>query len=80
MVLKNDAGTPVIFIESKLVDKNTIKNVAKLPGRDQLMAQFAYSMSMPLKKMARTLASPLTNMLILLNNLKDKKAKEENNG
>ena len=32
-----------------------------------------------LKKMGMALSAPLTNMLILMNNLKDKKEKEENN-
>ena len=68
------------FIEKKLVDGEIVRQVAKLPGRDQLLAQLAFTMAMPLKKLARTLASPLTNMVILLNNLKDKKEKENNNG
>lgn len=68
------------FIENKLVDTELIRQVAKLPGRDQLLAQFAATMAMPLKKLARTLASPLNNMVILFNNLKDKKEKENNNG
>jgi hypothetical protein len=32
----------------------------------------------PLKKFGMSLAAPLTNMLILMKNLKDKKEKEEN--
>ncbi len=67
------------FIEQNFADKDKIKYVAKLPGKDQLMAQFVGAVSMPLKKMGMALSAPLRNMLILMNNLKDKKEKEENN-
>lgn len=69
------------FIEDKFVDENQIRNVAKLPGKEQLMSQLAFSIIYPLKKMGVALSSPLQNMLILMQNLKDKKEKEElNNG
>ncbi len=69
------------FIEDKFVDENQIRNVAKLPGKEQLMSQLAFSIIYPLKKMGVALSSPLQNMLILMKNLKDKKEKEElNNG
>jgi large subunit ribosomal protein L10 len=67
------------FIEQTYVDKDKIKHVAKLPGREQLLAQLAFSISMPLKKMGMALSAPLRNMLILMQNLKDKKEKEEKN-
>ncbi len=72
-VIKIKAG----FIENKFADRAKVKALAKLPGRDQLMSQFVGSFAMPLKKMGAALASPLKNMLILMNNLKDKKEKEE---
>jgi large subunit ribosomal protein L10 len=65
------------FIENTLVDSNKIKDVSKLPPKEQLMATLAFSMSMPLKKMGMALSAPLRNVLILMNNLKDKKEKEE---
>jgi large subunit ribosomal protein L10 len=69
------------FIEKKLIDKNQVLSVAKLPGKDQLLSQLAFSIAMPLKKMGMALSAPLTNILILLKNLKDKKEKEgEQNG
>lgn len=67
------------FIEQTYVDKDKIKHVAKLPGKEQLLAQLAFSISMPLKKMGMALSAPLRNMLILMKNLKDKKEKEEKN-
>lgn len=66
------------FIEKTFVEATKLKEVAKLPGRDQLLAQLAGAFTMPLKKMGMTLSAPLRNVLILMNNLKDKKEKEEN--
>ncbi len=69
------------FIEDKLVDEDEIKSVAKLPGKDQLLAQIAFSIIHPLKKMGVALSAPLQNMMVLMQNLKDKKEKEDvNNG
>ena len=64
------------FVEARLMDRDKVLQLAKLPGRDQLLAQLAMSIVHPLKKMGLSLSAPLTNMLILLKNLKDKKAKE----
>jgi len=69
------------FIDEKFVNEKEIRDVAKLPGKDQLMSQLVFSIAHPLKKMGMALSSPLQNMLILMQNLKDKKEKEElNNG
>jgi large subunit ribosomal protein L10 len=65
------------FIEQKHISEAEVKNVAKLPGKPQLMSQMAFSMAMPLKKFGMSLAAPLKSMMILLNQLKDKKLKEE---
>jgi large subunit ribosomal protein L10 len=64
------------FVEQAFADKEKVKTVAKLPGRDQLMTQLVLSIAMPLKKMGMALSASLTNMLILMKNLKDKKEKE----
>jgi len=65
------------FIEQNFADREQIKAVAKLPSKDQLLAQVAFSIAYPLKKMGMALTAPLRDTLILLNNLKDKKEKEE---
>ncbi len=67
------------FIEKTFADREKVRYVAKLPGKEQLMAQLVGAISMPLKKMGMALSAPLINMLILMNNLKDKKEKEEKN-
>lgn len=67
------------FIENTFADKNKIKTVSLLPNKDQLKAQLAFAMSMPIKKMGMALKAPLRDMLILMNNLKDKKEEKEEN-
>jgi large subunit ribosomal protein L10 len=61
------------FVEQRFVDANGVKAVAKLPSKEQLMGQVAYSMVYPLKKMGMALSAPLRNVLVLMKNLKDKK-------
>ncbi len=69
------------FVENKLVERDDIISISKLPSREQLMNQLAFSVVMPLKKFGMSLSAPLRNMLILLKNLKDKKEKGgKNNG
>jgi len=63
------------FIERRLVDEKQIAYVAKLPAKEQLMAQLAFAIASPLKKFGAALSAPLTHMLIVLKNLKDKKEK-----
>lgn len=63
------------FIDKALVNDKQIAEVAKLPSRDVLLAQLAGSIAMPLRKFGSALSAPLTHMLILLRNLKDKKEK-----
>ncbi len=65
------------FVEQVFADKEQVKAVAKLPAKDQLMAQLVFCLTLPLKKMGMALSAPLANMLVLMKNLKDKKEKEE---
>ncbi|MCU0287106.1 MAG: 50S ribosomal protein L10 [Acidobacteria bacterium] len=67
------------FIEKQFADKEKVKYVAKLPAKEVLLAQLVGAIAMPLKKMGMALSAPLLNMLILMNNLKDKKENEEKN-
>lgn len=65
------------FIEQTFADADKVKAVAKLPPKDQLLATLAFAIASPVKKMGLALSAPLRNMLVLMNNLKDKKEKEE---
>lgn len=61
------------FVEQRFVDADGVKAVAKLPSKEQLLGQVAYSIAYPVKKMGLALSAPLRNVLILMKNLKDKK-------
>ncbi|MCX6553820.1 MAG: 50S ribosomal protein L10 [Candidatus Aminicenantes bacterium] len=63
------------FIERKLVSPVQISEVAKLPGKEQMLAQLVFSIGMPLRRFGSALAAPLTHMLVLLKNLQAKKEK-----
>ena len=65
------------FLDQEFINKDKIYELSKLPGRDQLVSQLLMTIAMPLKKFGMTLSSPLKNMLLLMNNLKGKKEKEE---
>ncbi len=61
------------FVEQRYVDVNGIKAVSKLPSREQMLSQVAFSIAYPVKKMGLALSAPLRNVLVLMKNLKDKK-------
>jgi len=63
------------FIEKTMVSYMQINEVAKLPGKDQLLAQLVFSIGMPLRRFGSTLSAPLTHMLVLFKNLQAKKEK-----
>jgi large subunit ribosomal protein L10 len=63
------------FIEKRLVSDKQVVEVAKLPGKEQLLAQLVYAIGMPLRRFGSALSSPMTHMLVLMKNLQDKKAK-----
>ena len=63
------------FIEKKLVSSMQIVEVAKLPGKEQMLAQLVFSIGMPLRRFGSALSAPLTHMLVLFKNLQAKKEK-----
>ncbi|HSQ35134.1 MAG TPA: 50S ribosomal protein L10 [Candidatus Binatia bacterium] len=63
------------FIEKKLVSSTQIIEAAKLPGKEQMLAQLVFSIGMPLRRFGSALSAPLTNMLVLFKNLQAKKEK-----
>ncbi len=63
------------LIQSKLISDSEVIQVAKLPSRDQLLANFAGAFAAPLKKFGMTLAAPLINFGLLLKAYKEKKDK-----
>jgi len=65
------------FLDREYIQKGKIVELSKLPGRDQLVSHFLLTLVMPARKFGMSLSAPVKNILILMHNLKDKKAKEE---
>jgi large subunit ribosomal protein L10 len=63
------------FIEKTMVSYKQIAEVAKLPGKEQMLAQLVFSIGMPLRRFGSALSAPLTHMLVLFKNLQAKKEK-----
>jgi large subunit ribosomal protein L10 len=63
------------FIEKKLVSDRQVSEVAKLPGKEQMLAQLVFSIGLPLRRFGSALSAPLTHMLVLFKNLQAKKEK-----
>lgn len=63
------------FIEKTMVSYMQITEVAKLPGKEQMLAQLVFSIGMPLRRFGSALSAPLTHMLVLFKNLQAKKEK-----
>lgn len=74
---KEVVGIKSGFLNREFIEKEKIIELSKLPGREQLISQFLFTFAMPLKKFGMSLSAPMKNILILMNNLKDKKDKEE---
>lgn len=63
------------IIEKRLVGSAEIAQVAKLPGKDQLLAMLLGAVASPLRKFGSALSAPLSHLLIALKQFKDKKEK-----
>lgn len=69
----NKLGISCGVIEGRLVDSNALKDVAKLPPRDVLLAMLGGALSSPTSKMASLLRATIQMFGYVLNALKDKK-------
>ncbi|MFC1565774.1 50S ribosomal protein L10 [Candidatus Neomarinimicrobiota bacterium] len=56
------------------IDGSKFNTIADLPSREQLIATFAASLQSPLVKLAIVLNATMTNLVGVLNNLKEKKS------
>ncbi len=64
-------------LNGETVDAATVSALAKLPGRDQLLAQLAGGMASPLSSMASLLAAPLRDLGYGLAQLKEQRESAE---
>ena len=60
------------LLEERLLSVDEVEDLAKMPGRDELIAQFAGLLQSPLTRLARALKSPLTNLVSVLRQLEEK--------
>jgi large subunit ribosomal protein L10 len=64
------------LMEGQLIDADTFRRLARLPGRDQLNAQLAGMVAAPLTGLVRGLNSMLAGLAVALAQVSEKKAKE----
>ncbi len=63
-----------IIFEGELLDGSEFKRIASLPSKDELLSKLLSMLSQPITLVARTLSSPMTNLMNALNQLKDQKS------
>ena len=65
------------LVSGELLDAGAVKQLARLPARDQLNAQFAGLVASPLVGLVRGLGSLVSGLAIALGQVRDKKAAEQ---
>ncbi len=61
------------ILSGKVLEAKEVLALAKLPGREQLLAQLAYALNGPIQGLATVLQGNLQNLVVVLNRVKDKK-------
>ena len=63
-----------MLFDGEVLDGSKFNTIADLPSREQLIATFAVSLQSPLVKLAIVLNATMSNLVGVLNNLKEKKS------
>ena len=61
------------YYKGSLFKQKDIENIAKLPSKEVLIAQVVYALKSPLAGLVFTLGGVLNKLVIVLNQIKDKK-------
>ncbi len=61
------------ILEEKFIDQAKVKELSKLPGKQELLAKMVGSMKAPISGFANVLSGNLRNLVYVLNAVKDKK-------
>lgn len=61
------------FLSEDFIDVKTVNQLAKLPSRDELIAKTVGLIKGPVTGLVMTLASPVSGLINVLNNIKSKK-------
>ena len=59
-------------LEGKVVDKDTVLQLADLPSREELIAKLIGSMQSPISGFTRSAKSPINGFVTVLRSLRDK--------
>ncbi len=63
-----------ILFDGEVLEGSKFKNIADMPSREQLISMFASSLQSPLVKLLGVLNATMSNLVGVLNNLKEKKS------
>jgi len=63
-----------MLFDGEVLDGSKFNTIAELPSREQLIATFAASLQSPLVKLVIVLNATMSNLVGVLNNLKEKKS------
>lgn len=66
-------GLKAGLIEGQVLDKSAVGELAKLPGRPELLTQLVHVLNSPITGLVRVLAGPMRNLVTVLSQIKDKK-------
>lgn len=61
------------ILAGKVLEAKEVLALAKLPAREQLLAQLVYALNGPIQGLANVLQGNLRNLVVVLNRVKDKK-------
>jgi large subunit ribosomal protein L10 len=65
------------LLDGQLLDRDTVRQIARLPGREQLNAQFAGVVAAPITGLVRGLGALVAGLAIALGQVQDKRKTEE---
>ena len=63
-----------ILFDGEVLEGSEYKKFANLPSKDELLSKFVIMLNSPMTILARTISSPMENLVNVLNNLKNEKS------
>lgn len=61
------------LLNGEIIDKNKIAEIGKLPSKKEIQIQVLYFLKMPSIRLVNSIKSPITKIVNILNQIKDKK-------
>ena len=63
-----------ILFDGEVLEGSEYRKFANLPSKDELLSKFVIMLNSPMTILARTISSPMENLVNVLNNLKNEKS------